>query len=103
MQGEGTARAHLAVLENHFSFSIYLVGNRISLADIMVAVYISRGMEWVLDEEWAKGHPGTMEHWRRVGQCSAVEKALGPDWWKTGKTQEGGEGRTQGLTQKGFL
>ena len=43
----------------------------------MVAMYVARGMEWVLGKEWREGHPGVVGHWRRVGEWEAVREVLG--------------------------
>ena len=85
--GETTSRSLLEILETHLSSSSeenddddhreFLVGERITAADVMVAMYVARGMEWVLRREWREGHPGVMGHWGRVGEWEAVKEVLG--------------------------
>ena len=38
----------------------YLVGGGMTLADIFVAVYVTRGLQWVLGREWRREHPAVM-------------------------------------------
>ena len=45
----------------------------------MVAVYVSRGIRWILDTEWQSEHPATMEHIRRVGEYEFVREVIGGD------------------------
>ena len=47
-----------------------------TLADIMLAVYISRGLEWVLDANWREAHPSIMKHFRAVTEQAAVKKVI---------------------------
>ena len=47
--------------ENHHrDGDAYLVGGGITLADIFVAVYVTRGLQWVLGREWTREHPAVM-------------------------------------------
>ena len=58
----------------------------------MVAMYVARGMEWVLGSEWREGHPGVVGHWRRVGRWRAVKEVLGEGaGWVVCEGEEGGK------------
>ena len=59
--------------------SIFLVGDHFTLADIMVVVFIARGMEWVLDETWRRAHQNIMRHFGIVTSCHPV-KAIIPNF-----------------------
>ncbi|KAH8707731.1 Glutathione S-transferase psoE [Beauveria bassiana] len=75
---EAGKAATLAFLDNHeaaIKDKKFLVGNDFTLADIFVAVYISRGLEWILGDEWRRQHPATMKHFDLVANwehCKAV-------------------------------
>jgi elongation factor 1-gamma len=51
------AAKNATVLEEHLWINTYLVGERITLADIFTAAIISRGFEYFYDAEWRKAHP----------------------------------------------
>lgn len=74
--------ATLALLDEHeaaIQDKDFLVGGNLTLADIFVAIYISRGLEWVLDAEWWRQHPATMKHFERVASwehCKAIVPAF---------------------------
>ena len=48
---------NFAVLEDHFLINTYMVGERLTLADIFVASIAKRGFEFVFDKEWRDSHP----------------------------------------------
>ena len=48
------------LLENHHHGGTYLVGDGMTLADVFVAVYVTRGLQWVLGREWRRQHPAVM-------------------------------------------
>ncbi len=70
--------ATLAFLDRHeaaIKNKEFLVGDGITLADLFVAIYIARGLEWVLGAEWRQQHPATMKHFERVADwehCKAI-------------------------------
>ncbi|ATY61574.1 glutathione-S-transferase GST [Cordyceps militaris] len=70
--------ATLAFLDQHeaaMKDKEFLVGNGFTLADIFVAIYISRGLEWILGAEWRQQHPATMKHFCKVADwehCKAI-------------------------------
>ncbi|KAI0184245.1 hypothetical protein EV127DRAFT_308780, partial [Xylaria flabelliformis] len=58
--GKKTSLSMLETLEISLGNHIHLVGQGVTLADIFVAVVLSRGFEWVLDETWRNQHPYCM-------------------------------------------
>ena len=60
------ARAAIHVLEQHFLVHTYLVGERITLADLFTASLIARGFEFVLDKEWRQANPTTTRWYETV-------------------------------------
>lgn len=69
----------LDTLEALLSTQSHLVGDEITLADIFVAIMLSRGLEWVLDATWRKGHPNCMKHFEMVRRWEPV-RAVVPDF-----------------------
>ncbi|KAM0285139.1 hypothetical protein ACHAQH_001568 [Verticillium albo-atrum] len=49
----------VAAIEKHLLNNTYLVGERITLADIFAASIISRGFEFFFDKEWRSQNPNT--------------------------------------------
>lgn len=49
----------IKVLENHLLVHTFLVGERITLADLFLASQISRGFQYVLDKAWRDENPNT--------------------------------------------
>ena len=66
----------LTALENLLAQKQWLVGDQLTLADIMVAIYVSRGLEWVLDAKWRELHPKIMKHFNAVAKQEAVAKVI---------------------------
>ncbi|KIW96849.1 uncharacterized protein Z519_02240 [Cladophialophora bantiana CBS 173.52] len=54
------------VLEQHFLAHTFLVGERITLADLYVTSQISRGFQYVLDKEWRAENPNTTRWFETV-------------------------------------
>ncbi|KAE8373755.1 glutathione S-transferase [Aspergillus bertholletiae] len=77
--GKAASLRLLDKLEDFLAGRKYLVGNEITLADIMVAIYVSRGLEWVLDAGWRSQHPAIMAHFNLVAQWNPV-KTVVPDF-----------------------
>ncbi|KAF8252248.1 glutathione-S-transferase theta, GST [Wilcoxina mikolae CBS 423.85] len=72
-----TSSLHLlSLLENILSTRTYLVGDHLTLADIMVAIYVSRGLEWVLDSKWRMEHPNIMRHFEVVANQGPVKEVI---------------------------
>lgn len=66
----------LASLEALLIDREWLVGDHLTLADIMVAIYVSRGLEWVLDANWRQAHPNIMKHFTAVTEQEYVKKVI---------------------------
>ncbi|KAL8781961.1 MAG: hypothetical protein Q9213_005769 [Squamulea squamosa] len=71
-QGRNAALALLSTLENYLKGNRYLVGHKITLADIMVVMYIARGLEWVLDSHWRSDHHAIMRQFSLVTNWEPV-------------------------------
>jgi elongation factor 1-gamma len=56
----------LKVLEQHFLVHTFLVGERITLADLFMASQISRGFQYVLDKAWRSENPNVTRWYETV-------------------------------------
>jgi hypothetical protein len=56
----------IETLEQHFLVHTFLVGERITLADLFTASLIARGFEYVLDKEWREANPNTTRWYETV-------------------------------------
>lgn len=70
--GKADSLALLDALETALSGRTTLVGSGVTLADFFVAVVLSRGLEWVLDDAWRARHPNCMAHFGLVSRLDAV-------------------------------
>lgn len=76
----------LGVLEQHLLANTFLVGERITLADLFAVGVISRGFEYLLDKKWRQENPNITRWYETinnqpiytaiVGKSPAVEEAL---------------------------
>jgi len=57
---------NISILEQHFATHTYLVGERITLADIFCASTIARGFEYFFDKKWRAENPGTSRWFETV-------------------------------------
>ena len=57
----------------------FLVGDQVTLADILVMIVVSRGLQWVLDEAWRRKNPNIMRHFQAVERWPPV-KAIVPSF-----------------------
>lgn len=68
------------VLEQHLLVHTFLVGERITLADLFVTSQMSRGFQYVLDKEWRAANPNTTRWFETVTNQpiwkAIVEKAI---------------------------
>ncbi|TIA61905.1 eEF1-gamma domain-containing protein, partial [Aureobasidium pullulans] len=62
---EATAKA-VGALEDHFLVNTYLVGERLTLADIFAAGIISRGFQYFFDKEWRSNNPNVTRWFETV-------------------------------------
>jgi len=74
--GRLKSRELLDVLETTLDGRQWIIGNHVTLADIMVAIYVSRGLEWVLDAHWRETHPNIMRHFDIVTELEGVKKVI---------------------------
>ncbi|KAB8068849.1 glutathione S-transferase [Aspergillus leporis] len=74
--GRAASLRLLDKLEDFLTGQKYLVGIEITLADIMVAIYVSRGLEWVLDAGWRSQHPAIMGHFNLVARWDPVRAVV---------------------------
>ncbi len=56
----------IKTLEQHFLVHTFLVGERITLADLFTASLIARGFEYVLDKQWRQENPCTTRWYETV-------------------------------------
>lgn len=54
------------VMEDHLTLNTYLVGERITLADIMCAGFVSRAFEKVFDKKWRAVHPSVTRWYETI-------------------------------------
>ena len=66
----------LGALEAMLEGREYLVGKGMTLADIFVGIYVTRGLQWVLGEEWRNGHPAIMRHVEMVINWAPVRSVI---------------------------
>ena len=60
------ANKAIDVLEQHLLVHTFLVGERMTLADLFTASLIARGFEYVLDTQWRSGNPNTTRWYETV-------------------------------------
>jgi elongation factor 1-gamma len=58
--------AALDVLEKHLTSNTFLVGERLTLADIFTASMCTRGFQFVLDRAWREAHPAATRWYETV-------------------------------------
>ncbi|KAJ5166363.1 Elongation factor 1-gamma 2 [Penicillium canariense] len=68
----------LAVLEQHLTANTYLVGERITLADLFTASLLTRGFATVLDKKWRSDNPATTRWYNTIINQDAF-KAVVPN------------------------
>lgn len=61
-----TAFKNAKVIEEHLTHNTYLVGERLSLADIFTASLISRGFEYFFEKKWRSENPATTRWFETV-------------------------------------
>lgn len=69
------ANGVLKTYEDHLLINTYLVGERLTLADIMSAVLLSRGFELVLDKSWRAENPN-VSRWFETIANQPIYKAV---------------------------
>ncbi|KAI1324623.1 glutathione-S-transferase theta, GST [Xylariaceae sp. FL0255] len=74
--GKQASLTLLEKLESSLSGKKFLVGNSITLADIFVCIMLSRGLEWVLGEEWRRAHANCMRHFNMMREWGPVKEVI---------------------------
>lgn len=69
--------AAFKTMEDHLLINTYLVGERITLADVMCASLVSRGFELVLDKSWRSQYPNTTRWFETIGNQPIVKNVAG--------------------------
>lgn len=72
------ANKALKTFEDHLLINTYLVGERVTLADIMSASLISKAYELVLDKAWRSEHPN-ISRWFETIVNQPIYKAVVPE------------------------
>lgn len=72
--GKSASNHLLGLLEKTLESKTYLVGKSLTIADLFVAMYLARGMEWVLDADWRASHPNIIKYFNGITSI---------DQWKT--------------------
>ncbi len=63
---EKKAEAVLSFLEVTLSRKTFLVGQRLTLADLVVAAHLARGFEFVLGSDWRIAHPNAARYFTTI-------------------------------------
>lgn len=61
-----TTNSRIKALEDHFLVNTFLVGERITLADLLMTSILSRGYELVFDKAWTKEFPNTNRYFETM-------------------------------------
>lgn len=69
------ANEALKTMEDHLMINTYLVGERITLADIACAGFLSRSFQFVLDKKWRADHP-SITRWNETIINQPMYKAV---------------------------
>ena len=77
-EAQAAANKALSVVEQHLHINTYLVGERITLADLFAAGIIHRGFQFVLDSKWRTEHPN-ITRWYTTIHNQTMYSAVMPD------------------------
>ena len=61
-----SAEVKMAVLEEHLTVNTYLVGERLTLADLFTVGIVSRGFQFFFDKQWRSEHPAVARWYETV-------------------------------------
>jgi elongation factor 1-gamma len=78
-EAQKAALAAIAVAEAHLRDNTYLVGERITLADIFATGIISRGFEYFFDTEWRQQNPN-VSRWYETVHNEPIYSAVVPEF-----------------------
>ena len=71
------AEKAIHVLEQHLLAHTFLVGERITLADLFTASLIARGFQFVLDKKWRSENPTTTRWYETITGQPIWQKVIG--------------------------
>jgi len=76
---ESAARSHkvISIVEEHLANNTYLVGERITLADLFCTGLIARGFEFFFDTKWRKENPN-VARWFETVYNQPIYSAVAP-------------------------
>ncbi|KAF3760200.1 putative translation elongation factor eEF-1, gamma chain [Cryphonectria parasitica EP155] len=72
-----SAAKALATVEEHLQHNTFLVGERITLADLFATGIIARGFEFFFDKQWRQEHPN-VSRWYSTVYNQAIYSAVAP-------------------------
>ncbi|KAF2843664.1 hypothetical protein M501DRAFT_926084 [Patellaria atrata CBS 101060] len=75
------ALAAVHVLEEHFLINTYLVGERLTLADLFAAGIMARGFQFVLDKAWRADNPNVTRWYETVYNSDIYSAVVGKLEW----------------------
>ena len=67
----------VSVLEQHLRVNTFLVGDRITLADLFAASIFARGFQYVFDKQWRSEHPNVTRWYATVYHQSIYSAVAG--------------------------
>lgn len=67
----------LSIVEERLAKHTYLVGERVTLADLYITGQMFRGFSHFFGKEWRKNHPGISRLWATVSQQDILKEQLG--------------------------
>lgn len=67
----------ISIFEAHLTKNTYLVGERVTLADLFCVSMLTRGYQFVFDDEWRKSHPAVQRWWSTVANQSVLSPFIG--------------------------
>ena len=77
--GKAASETILASLEDYLGSrggQCYLVCDHVTVADIMVVIYIARGLEWVLDAAWRDMHVNIMRYFKKLVEWEPIKTTV---------------------------
>jgi len=77
-ESQKAALSVISVVEAHLRDNTYLVGERITLADVFAAGLISRGFEYFFDKEWREKNPN-VSRWYETVYKQPIYSAVVPE------------------------
>ncbi|RMY32406.1 hypothetical protein D0865_14739 [Hortaea werneckii] len=67
----------MKTMEDHLMLNTYLVGERVTLADIFTAAMVSRGFQFFFDKAWREEHPSVTRWYETVANQSIYADVAG--------------------------